>query len=58
MLDTTTMLIKPKKYAQADLAVFWNFMLIDADRSMGVHNYQYSYDLLRAGIVHFGGKGY
>jgi len=35
MLDTTTMLIKPKKYAQSDLAVFWNFQLIYADRSMG-----------------------
>ncbi|MGA2822261.1 MAG: hypothetical protein ABSE72_01920 [Bacteroidales bacterium] len=58
MLDTTTMTIKPNKYAQADLAVFWNFMLIDADRSMGVHNYQYTHDLLQAGIDHFITKGY
>ena len=57
MLDTNTMLLKPKKYAQADLAVFWNFMLVDADRSMGVHNFQYTYDMLQAGITHFGGKG-
>lgn len=56
MLDTNTMLIKPKKYAQADLAVFWNFMLVDADRSMGVHNYLYTYDLLNDGIARFGGK--
>jgi nitrate/TMAO reductase-like tetraheme cytochrome c subunit len=56
MLDTNTMLIKPKKYAQADLAVFWNFMLIDADRSMGVHNYLYCLGLLNDGINHFGGK--
>ena len=57
MLDTTTMLLKPRKYAQADLAVFWNFMLVDADRSMGVHNYKYTIDMLQAGINHFGGKG-
>jgi hypothetical protein len=57
MLDTTTMLINKKKYSQADLAVYWNFMLVDADRSMGVHNYQYTYDMLTAGINHFGGKG-
>jgi hypothetical protein len=56
MLDTNTMLIKPKKYAQADLAVFWNFQLVYADRSMGVHNYQYTSDMLNAGIAHFGGK--
>jgi hypothetical protein len=58
MLDTNTMLIKPRKYAQADLAVFWNFQLVYADRSMGVHNYLYTFDLLTAGNAHnFGGKG-
>jgi hypothetical protein len=56
MLDTTTMLLIPKKYAQADLAVFWNFQLVEADRSNGVHNYLYTYDLLTAGIAHFNGK--
>jgi hypothetical protein len=58
MLDTNQMLINKKKYAQADLAVFWNFMLVDADRSMGVHNYKYTYDLLQDGITHFTSKGY
>jgi hypothetical protein len=58
MLDTNTMLIKPKKYAQADLAVFWNFQLVYADRSMGVHNYLYEYNLLNAGIKNFVDKGY
>jgi len=57
MLDTTTMLINKKKYSQADLAVFWNFMVVDADRSMGVHNYAYTQAMLSAGITHFGGKG-
>ncbi len=58
MLDTNTMLIIPKKYAQADLAVLWNFLLVDADRSMGVHNYQYTFNLLTAGIIHFNTKSY
>ena len=58
MLDTVNMVLRPRKYSQADLAAYWNFMLIAADRSMGVHNYQYSYDLLNAGIAHFGTKAY
>ncbi len=58
MLDTVNMVIKPKKYAQADLAVYWNFMLIYADRSIGVHNYQYTHDLLVAGNANFTAKGY
>ena len=57
MLDTNSMLLKPKKYSQADLAVFWNFQLVYADRSMGVHNYPYTKALLIAGAAHFNGKG-
>jgi hypothetical protein len=56
MLDTNSMLLKPKKYSQADLSVFWNFQLVYADRSMGVHNYPYTKALLIAGIAHFNGK--
>ena len=57
MLDTNTMLLKPKKYSQADLAVFWNFQLVYADRSMGVHNFPYTRDMLNAGITYFMAKG-
>jgi hypothetical protein len=58
MLDSVNMVIKTGKYAQSDLAAYWNFMLVYADRSMGVHNYQYTHDILQAGINHFGTKNY
>ena len=58
VLDTNTMLLKKKgKYTQATLAVYWNFCLVDADRSMGVHNYKYTRDMLQAGINYFNAKG-
>ena len=57
ILDTNTMLLKgpisaakPKKFTQITLSVYWNFCLVDADRSMGVHNYKYTYDMLNSGI--------
>jgi hypothetical protein len=56
MLDSVNMVIIPKKYAQADLAVFWNFMLVYADGSKGVHNFPYTRDLLNDGINHFKSK--
>ena len=58
MLDTTTMLLKTGKfYSQKQLAVFWNFLLVDADRSFGVHNYKYTHDMLQAGLDYFTAKG-
>jgi hypothetical protein len=45
-----------KKYAQKDLAIFWNFKMIYADRSMGVHNYKYTRDMLQSGIDYFNTK--
>ncbi|MCX6250290.1 MAG: hypothetical protein NTX61_06015 [Bacteroidetes bacterium] len=58
VLDTTTMFIKvPKYYKQKQLAVYWNFQLIEADRSMGVHNYQYTYDILQSGIDYMNSLG-
>jgi len=59
VLDTLTMLLKgpmsstkPKKFTQIQLAVYWNFCMVDADRSMGVHNYMYIRDMLNAGITY------
>jgi hypothetical protein len=57
MLDTTTMLLKvPKKYSQKALGVYWNFCLIDADRSWGVHNAEYSREILQSGIDYFNAR--
>lgn len=58
MLDTNSMLLKvPKYYKMKQLAVFWNFQMVYADRSMGVHNYQYEHDMLQAGIDYLNAKG-
>jgi hypothetical protein len=43
---------KPKKFTQIQLAVVWNYFLVDADRSMGIHNYAYISDMLDAGIAY------
>ena len=57
MLDTNSGLLKTgKKYSQKQLAIFWNYLMIDADRSMGVHNYKYTRDMLDAGLTYYGGK--
>jgi hypothetical protein len=59
MLDTNTMLLKTgKKYAQKQLAVFWNFKLAYYDKSEGVHNYLYTHDMLQSGIDYFTALGY
>ena len=58
MLDTVNMvLFAPKYYKQKALAVYWNFMMVDADRSMGVHNYLYTLGILDDGLSYFT-KGY
>jgi len=57
MLDTNTMLLKTgKKYSQKQLAIYWNFQMIEADRSMGVHNYKYTRDMLQSGIDYYNSK--
>jgi hypothetical protein len=59
MLDTNTMLLKTgKKYSQLQLAIFWNFLMVEADRSEGVHNYKYTRDMLQSGIDYYNAKGY
>jgi hypothetical protein len=57
ILDPATMLlVKKGNYKQADLAVYWNFQMCEADRSLGVHNYKYMRDVLQAGIDYFASK--
>lgn len=59
ILDTNSMQIKAgKKYSQKQLAVLWNFLMVYNDRSMGVHNYKYTHDMLQAGIDYYTTKGY
>jgi hypothetical protein len=41
---------KPKKFTETMLSVYWNFQLVYADRSMGIHNHAYIRDMLDAGI--------
>ncbi len=43
---------KPKKFTQIQLAVIWNFNMVAADRSMGIHNFAYFSDMLDAGIAY------
>ena len=59
VLDTITGILKgpisaskPKKFTQIQLSVYWNWCMVDADRSMGVHNYVYTRDMLNAGIAY------
>ena len=58
VFDTINMVMKPGKYTEIQLAVVWNFLMVDADRSMGVHNYQYTYDMLQSGITYMQSIGY
>ena len=62
ILDTVNMVLKgtistakPFKRPQIQLAIYWNFSLVYADRSMGVHNHNYTNDMLVAGINYFNG---
>lgn len=48
---------KTRKFTERQLAIIWNYFMVDADRSKGVHNYQYTHDLLNASINGFTGKG-
>ncbi len=48
----------PKFFIQKTLAVYWNFQLVYADRSNGVHNYPYTHDILQSGIEYFNTLGY
>ena len=42
----------PKKFTQIQLSVIWNWNLVLADRSEGIHNHAYIRDMLDAGIAY------
>ena len=62
VLDTlpgsNNMLLKKplKDLPQKVMAIYWNFQMVYADRSMGVHNYKYTRDMLQAGIDYYNSK--
>lgn len=59
MLDTNTNYLKTGKwYKQKQLAVFWNYKLAYYDKSNGIHNYLYTYDMLQSGIDYMASLGY
>lgn len=58
MLNTSTGLLKPGKYAEKQLAVWWNYLLALEDRSLGVHNTKYVMDMTQAGIDYMTSIGY
>lgn len=48
----------PGTYADGDLAgAFWNFKIIEEDRSLGVHNPAYTVDLLESSIAYMESLG-
>ena len=62
ILDSVNMVLKgsisatkPFKRPQIQLAIYWNFSMVYADRSMGVHNHLYTLDMLTDGIQYFTG---
>jgi len=48
----------PKYFKQKQLSVYWNFQMVFADRSEGVHNYMYTHDMLQSGIDYMVSIGY
>jgi hypothetical protein len=57
VIDTTLHIIPNKYYTKKQLAVVWNFLLVEYDRSWGVHNYKYTRDMLQSGIDFMNTKG-
>jgi hypothetical protein len=52
IIDSVThYVLVPKKYTQKQLAVVWNYKLVYYDRSMGMHNYAYTSDMLDASLA-------
>lgn len=43
-------LVVPQYFTKYELQVIWNWGLVHYDRSLGVHNYKYSRDILQSGI--------
>ena len=53
VLKGTISATKPFKRPQIQMAIYWNFSMVYADRSNGVHNHAYINDMLVAGINYF-----
>lgn len=51
LIDPETNSVVMGKHTQKQMAVVWNYLLIDADGSMGMHNYSYVNDILDKSIV-------
>jgi hypothetical protein len=43
-------LVVPQYFTKTECQVIWNWGLVHYDRSLGVHNYKYSRDILQSGI--------
>ncbi len=51
-------LMVPGTYCEKMMATVWNFNMVEADRSMGVHNYKYVDGMLDEGIAYLTSLGY
>jgi len=51
VLNATTGLVITGKHTQKQMAVVWNYNLIEADRSEGMHNFAYVNDVLDKSII-------
>lgn len=58
VLNTGNGLLYPGTYSQKQMAVWWNYLLVKEDRSLGVHNYKYALDMTEAGIAYMISIGY
>lgn len=50
LITSSGSLVVPQYFTKNELRVIWNWSLVHYDRSVGVHNYKYSRDVLQAGI--------
>ncbi|TSA25087.1 MAG: hypothetical protein D4R67_10815, partial [Bacteroidetes bacterium] len=56
--NASGLLVTGKSYCQKMLAVFYNYQFIEADRSLGVHNYKRANGMLDDGIAYLESLGY
>lgn len=50
LITSSGSLVVPQYFHKNELRVIWNWGMVHYDRSLGVHNYKYSRDVLQAGI--------
>jgi len=51
LINPETNAVVTGKHTQKQMAVVWNYLLVNSDRSMGIHNYSYVNDILDKGII-------